>query len=211
MGTPLKWTPDKRCCICGNRARYEIESKIYCPKHWQRVRKYGEDRVLYSKRDSPPKAIIKDGWAEIELAKGEITLLDIELAPELEKRFWYLSAQGYAITRMYGSLYLMHLLVMGTPPLGKVTDHINRNKLDNRKENLRFVSHKENHDNTLTKLRTNSNGVGVDRTHGTFKAYYFNEILGKRINVGTFSTRELAQQARDIAYANYLAQAAECE
>ena len=55
---------------------------------------------------------------------------------------WYENDQGYAIkkTRVKGKnvSIRMHSLINGTPK-GLVTDHINGNRLDNRKENLRSV------------------------------------------------------------------------
>lgn len=39
---------------------------------------------------------------------------------------------------------LMHHDVIGHPPIGFVTDHINTNGLDNRKVNLQFLSNKDN-------------------------------------------------------------------
>lgn len=38
----------------------------------------------------------------------------------------------------------MHTDVLGDPPDGLQTDHRNRDRLDNRRENLRHVSHREN-------------------------------------------------------------------
>ena len=65
---------------------------------------------------------------------------------------WYFSS-GYAHTRIYfreengmrnRDSVAMHLLINGYPIKGLVTDHINRNKLDNRRCNLRVVSHSVN-------------------------------------------------------------------
>ena len=40
--------------------------------------------------------------------------------------------------------YPVHQMIIGKAPKGFVIDHINRNKLDNRRQNLRFVTPSEN-------------------------------------------------------------------
>lgn len=44
----------------------------------------------------------------------------------------------------------MHHVLMGVPLHGLVVDHINNNSLDNRKENLRIVSVRQNNMNSIT-------------------------------------------------------------
>ena len=57
---------------------------------------------------------------------------------------------------------MMHHLVLGKKPeKGMITDHINRNGLDNRKENLRFVTHSQNGANTKARKNSSSQYLGV--------------------------------------------------
>jgi hypothetical protein len=45
----------------------------------------------------------------------------------------------YVASRTGGKFIYLHILLMGKKQ-GLMIDHINRNKLDNRRENLRFVT-----------------------------------------------------------------------
>ena len=55
----------------------------------------------------------------------------------------------------------LHHLILGKPPKGMVTDHINHNGLDNRKENLRFATHGQNAKNTRSRKNSTSQYLGV--------------------------------------------------
>lgn len=71
---------------------------------------------------------------------------------------------------------------------GYVCDHINRDRRDNRLENLRVVSHRENSGN---KINNSVHGVGVQQTKsGKFKANI--NINKKNVVLGTFDTAEEA-------------------
>ena len=56
---------------------------------------------------------------------------------------WWMNENGYAVCNKGKKKVRMHRLINKTEP-EFITDHINGNRLDNRKENLRTVDHSEN-------------------------------------------------------------------
>lgn len=80
---------------------------------------------------------------QIFLTNGITTIVSGKDYPALSKHRWHLHSQGYASTNINGRLVLMHRLIMGTPR-GMDTDHINGDKLDNRRTNLRVCTHAQN-------------------------------------------------------------------
>ena len=82
-------------------------------------------------------------------------------------------------------------------------DHINRNELDNRKENLRKATHQQNSCNrSLRKDNTSGvTGVYFDKTNNNWYASI--TIFGKHIKLGTFANKEDAIKARLNAEVKY--------
>lgn len=79
---------------------------------------------------------------EIKLTQGHHALVDKEEYKRLEKYNWCYD-HGYARTTIQGKRVYMHRLILN--PEGKEqVDHINQNKLDNRKENLRICTYVQN-------------------------------------------------------------------
>lgn len=78
--------------------------------------------------------------ASITLASGDIALVSEEDEATVRQFRWYLS-NGYAFSQRAG---MLHNFLMGTVPDGFQVDHINRDKLDNTRENLRVVTVSEN-------------------------------------------------------------------
>lgn len=89
---------------------------------------------------------------QIPLSKGQIAIVDDDDYLKIGKKHYYYHQKGYAL-RWAGSenhpkeIY-MHQDIMGMPPSGMFIDHINRNRLDNRKCNLRFVTRAQNRVNS---------------------------------------------------------------
>lgn len=136
---------------------------------------------------------------EIQLTHGFVTLVDDEDFEILKWFKWGVHKSRntyYARTfkknpnrKLKQKTIIMHRLIMN-PPNDMQIDHINHNGLDNRKENLRIVTHRENHLNRI------KNAI----LPGAFKTPCNNycskiRINGKQIRLGTFSTAELASNA----------------
>lgn len=94
-------------------------------------------------------------------------LVDDDLVEELSQLSWTWSG-GYAAARIKvdGQVryILMHRYIVGAAP-GEIVDHINRVKLDNRRENLRLLTIQQNNWNRSKKAdsRVSSNYIGVRR------------------------------------------------
>lgn len=94
---------------------------------------------------------------------GEViayTLVDADLYPELARWRWSLGDTGYVVRSIQipggrQQKLRLHRVVMGcTTGDGLEVDHINRDRLDNRRANLRFVTRQENIRNGAPYLAT---------------------------------------------------------
>lgn len=111
----------------------------------------------------------------------------------------------YVRVGVFGKYFPAHRLaffyMLGQWPTEDI-DHINQDSLDNRWENLRECSHAENGRNQKKYQNNTSGRTGIrQRESGKWRARIF--IKGKHINLGTFSSYELAADARKIAERTY--------
>ena len=128
------------------------------------------------------------------ITNGKISL-EIKLDKEDEHFLntkWYLDKDGYAITR-YGKR--LHRLILNAKK-GEIVDHINHNKLDNRKENLRIVTKQQNAQN-----RKKQCGVFKRNDSGKWQAQIM--VNYKNIKLGCFNTYQEALEVRTNAERKY--------
>lgn len=133
---------------------------------------------------------------EIELSRGLKTLIDDEDFERVSKHKWYshdTKSGFYAATNIARKCVYLHTFLMCSPK-GKEVDHINGNKLDNRKENLRLVTHQQNSFNSESRKEL-PKGVCFDKQTGKYIAQIM--YNGKNIKIGRFKTILEASQEYD--------------
>lgn len=152
--------------------------------------------------------IIKDTHAEIPLTKGAVAMVSLEDVDLLNRNHWHLQSAGYAACRrrtvsgQKSMILLMHREVMREAlqrsPAGHYVDHINGNRLDNRRQNLRVVSPAQsavNKHSEIVRRRKNPGHRGVcyapELNRGNPWMAYITKA-GKRQHLGYHATAELA-------------------
>jgi len=92
---------------------------------------------------------------------------------------------------------LMHHCIVGRNLYGLVNDHINGDGLDNQRKNLRFLSVRENSNNSYKKREGISSskypGVHWDRINKKWRAMFYKE--GRHLYLGSFINEKKAAEA----------------
>ena len=147
---------------------------------------------------------------QIDLTQGKFALVDDEDFEWLNQWKWVFN-NGYAVVSKYmggGSkntkrvTIYMHRLVNNTPK-GFETDHVNRNKLDNRKKNLRIASKSLNSINRGLRKDNTSGYKGVGWMEKRKKWYASIMINQKSKSLGYFNIMQDAILARQVAERKY--------
>ena len=139
---------------------------------------------------------------EIQLTQGLIALIDDGDFERIAKYKWCAGGAvkyRYAQRRSHCGIVYMHHEVLRLDRValnGMQVDHIDRNKLNNCKSNLRIVTRSENMRNTIRHLERK--GYAYDRTHNRWKVY-IDKPGEKRINLGTVKSKE---EALELLHAN---------
>lgn len=123
---------------------------------------------------------------EIITSNGTKALVDDVDFAWLNTFNWQINEKGYAKTDIDGRTIKMHKLIAQQIPLLGQIDHENRNKLDNRRSNLRIATNTLNRANTdISKNNTTGyKGVSFDKERNKFVAYI--SYKNKRIQLGRF-------------------------
>lgn len=127
----------------------------------------------------------------------------------LNKFNWYLN-KGYAIRatlkREGRRIIKMHREVIGALKHHKMIDHIDRNRLNNQKSNLRFCNQSENQLNHKPRYRNNTSGKNGISWHKNRKKWQAYIIKNNEYHyIGLFTNINDAVYARQKAYGQMVA------
>ena len=125
-------------------------------------------------------------------AKEDI-LIDIEDVEKISKYRWWIDNSGYPRTKIHGQNIRMHVFITGKKNL----DHINRNKLDNRRSNLRECTNEQNMANRRKPINKTNKYIGVYKDKRRNNSKY--EARCGNVYLGMFNTAAEAAKARDRA------------
>ena len=178
-------TENRVCDICGsNHHVIYHEGKYYCLRHYSQIKNLGglKEKTVFDRNDY----IVDDDIAYIILRndKHEETGRAIIDTEDLEKVIhykWRLGTWDYAENKDVG---LMQRFILNEYNPKNIPDHINRNTLDNRKENLRIADKSLNAVNAGIRTSNTSGVTGVSWNKNTNSWRAYISYQGKRIELG---------------------------
>ena len=150
-------------------------------------------------------------FRRIRLTRGKYAIVDPEDFVRLNQYRWYCSQSNYAVratSKKSGKgpkqvEIFMHKIVC-PPPKGMISDHINRNRLDNRKANLRPATWTQNAWNRISVRKTGKTRYNGIRYYKDTKKWQVRLMInGCRLSLGCYADEQEAAKAYDLAARKY--------
>ena len=218
MGTDFrkKIQATEICCICGQQAYSKTKGRCYCAKHFNSMYTFGQPfgKIQTTRKCNNSYVYYPEynAYAVIENVKDpntKVFLISEEDFEKIHNKSWYIDTQGYintSVPRNDGTTRSIPIKLYNyimEPQKGNVIDHMNRNKLDNRRENLRECTKLENDRNKIQEVNKSPIFRGVRLTENGKKYRTRIKVMDKEINLGTYETKEEAINARLEAEKRY--------
>jgi len=185
---------NKHCCIC-DKSDNNVKSyngKLYCKKHYLQMYRHGKilERTIYDSNE----IIYYDTYAEIILYnknghENGRTKIDLDVVEKSLKYKWKLKNEYCGCTK---ANIMLHTYITGYT----MVDHINQDKLDNRKNNLRQTTKSKNAMNTKMYCTNTSGhkGISWNKNQNIWTASIM--LNYKNIFLGNFKDKADAIKAR---------------
>ena len=114
------------------------------------------------------------------LGAGKFAKVSLEDYPLISQYSWHLNKAGYAVTKIKGRHKAMHRMVLGTSNPYVFVDHIDKDRLNNTRNNLRELTPKENANNMKSNVKISAfgeeknigQGVEDSRCEVSYAAFY---------------------------------------
>ena len=194
----VEWcnNPYHKVCNCSE------DNKPYCGRHYQQMRSNGE---IKRSRGDLNEVTIKGALAEIILYdinynEKARAIIDSEDVNKINKYKWVLRTDGYVSSKIEGKGIKLHRFINNTPK-GMHTNHMNLNKLDNRKINLETCTQLQN--NQFKGLYS-KNKVGKNNIFFRDNMYEVDiRVENKSIYLGYFKELYEAVICKEVAELKY--------
>ena len=143
-----------------------------------------------------PYHVAREGHGVARFAGGGEFLFDLTDLPMIKRYTWHLGKRGYPATHVRRKTVVLHRLLFPNMD-GYEIDHINGDKLDNRRSNLRPCTHQQNGFNQKRRHTNTSGYIGVSflRRLDCYEAYI--HFHGTKHHLGLYTEPIAAARVRD--------------
>lgn len=117
--------------------------------------------------------------------------------PLVESRQWSIIKDGYIGGWANGNTRKLHRLILGITDPAIIVDHINGDKCDNRRSNLRLATHAQNVQHSTKYIK----GYYFNKTTGRYQARI--KVNGEFIYLGEYATKDEARAVYFAAQEKY--------
>ncbi len=190
-------------CVCGKEVTIKKKALTY---KWTRscgclVRKINRQNGI--KKVKANRIEINGNTIKIFFFKNNnYTTIDTEDYEYVKDRCWYNDEEHYVTAKKLGKRIRIHRIIMNCPD-DKIIDHIDRNPLNNKKENLRICTNAENAINKGLRKDNKSGYIGI-RWDAVVQKWFSQITLNKKkIRLGWFVDKQDAINVRHEAEKKY--------
>lgn len=199
-------TDNLACSVCGSKTDVRNYKGIpYCKRHYLQMWRHGKilETTIYDRNEiiidgDIARIIIKDAKQNIK----DICIIDAEDIDKVKNYKWYTS-YNYCVTKSINSICGTDISNVIFNDYENKYDHINHNRLDNRKINLRPVTSHQNAMNMGKKITNTSGVTGVRQDHDSSKWAARITYNYKDKWLGSYNTFDEAVKARLKAEIKY--------
>lgn len=198
----------KKCIVSWCDRKTKSRKNEYCPKHDMQIRR---DGAVFKTRFDPNDFIDKKRNIVIVLRDKKGNIIGNAFVSKKDKWVknykWFLSSGGYPSTHTIDEqnkdcVRKLHKIIFPN----NIIDHKNRNKLDNRRKNLRTCSRSQNQHNRNVNKNNKSGMPGVSwfkNNYGWCGWRCRITVQNKEITIGYFQDYDKAVKARLKAEQKY--------